>query len=135
MCCGRWKKIVWSMVLSCLFGRWVVNLSGCWIKIILSIIICVVLMIVLLLNWICCLSYFCNLLFILGSVEKFVLFGVVFSGYFKYYLKKLNFIGIVYDWSIKILNFSGNVCIIGFCDCWESCWVFGNFVCYCVMWY
>lgn len=85
------------MVLSRLFGRWVVNLFGRWIKIISSIIIRAVSMIVLLLNRICRLSYFCNLSFISGSVEKFALFGVVFFGYFKYYLKKLNFIGIVYD--------------------------------------
>ncbi len=57
----------------------------------------VVSMIASLLNRICRSSHSCNLSFIPDSVEKFALSGVVFPGYFKYHLKKSNFIGIAHD--------------------------------------
>ncbi|MFP1590618.1 hypothetical protein ACLB1M_02120 [Escherichia coli] len=53
-------------------------------------------MIASLLNRICRSSHSCNLSFIPDSVEKFALSGV-FPGYFKYHLKKSNFIGIAHD--------------------------------------
>lgn len=57
----------------------------------------VVSMIASLLNQICRSSRSCNLSLVPDSVEMLALSGIVFPGYFKYHLKKSNFIGIAHD--------------------------------------
>ena len=81
-------------------------------------------MIASLLNRICRSSHSCNLSFIPDSVEKFALSGVVFPGYFKYHLKKSNFIGIAKAAS-QLVNPGESVVI----NCGSTAFLLGREMC------